>query len=95
MIFEQPEKAPSPILTTEVGNVIEVRDTHPLNASESIMVTDVGISTLFKLLQPEKVESAINSIEFGNVTEERLVQLANAPKSILVTEFDIDTVLNW
>ena len=47
----QPSKAPSPILVTELGIVIEVKPLHLQKASDSISVTELGIVTEVKPVQ--------------------------------------------
>ena len=48
------EKAPSPILVTELGIVTEVRLVQPLKANSPILVTELGIVTEVRLEQPRK-----------------------------------------
>ena len=52
----QSEKAPTPILVTELGIVTEVRPLQPEKAQYSILVTELGIVTEVKLLQPMYLE---------------------------------------
>ena len=55
----QPEKALVPMVVTLSGMVIPVRDLHPLNALELMVVTPVPITTLVNPVQPEKAEAPI------------------------------------
>ena len=49
---EQPLKALSPILVTELGMVIEVSPEQPLKALSPILVTELGMVTEVILLHP-------------------------------------------
>jgi hypothetical protein len=71
------------------GNDISDRKLHPANAPSPILVTVLGIVTLFSLLQPEKIEllRLVNVLDIIIVS--KFVQLANAEFPMLVTLFGI------
>ena len=62
---EQPQKAPPPILVTELGRVIEVRPEQPQKAELPILVTDSGIVIEVRPEQPQKAEPPILVTELG------------------------------
>ena len=54
VILEQPQKADSPILSTDSGISIEVSLEHNAKAKSPILVTEFGISMAVRLEQPKK-----------------------------------------
>ena len=70
----QPEKAPTPILVTELGIVIEVKPLQPEKALPPILVTELGIVIEIKLLHSEKVPRSMLVTELGIITEVKPLQ---------------------
>ena len=69
----QLEKAPYPMVVTELGIVILVKLEQPLKALPSTEVTELGMVTEARLLQPIKAYWSIEVTEFGMVIEVRLL----------------------
>jgi hypothetical protein len=66
-----PEKALTPISTTEDGISTEEREVQPKNALSPMDVTEDGISTEWREVQPSKAPSPMDVTEDRIVTEKR------------------------
>jgi len=85
----QYEKALSPILVTEGGMFMKVRERHSLKAPFPILVTEEGMLMEVRELQYEKALSPILVTEEGMFMEVRELQYEKALLSILETRYPL------
>ena len=84
----QPEKAPPPMLVTELGILMEVKELQPWKAWLPMLVTELGMLMEVKALQPEKASSLMLVTEFGILMEVKELQLAYLQP--IITQYFID-----